>query len=429
MDELITLQETQRRLAAAVIPLCAERAPLSGALGRTLANGVRAETDMPPFDRAMLDGYAVRAEDVAAAAPAAPVVLREGGPTVFAGSRPGAVCLPGTAVRTMTGAPLAQGADAVVRVEFTAQDGNGTVRILRGAPAGEAVQPRGFGLRAGDEVAPAGACIDALTLAAIAAHGHAEVRVARRPRVALAAIGSELATAGGTMETGQLYDSNSHMLRSLVTEWGGDPLDGGACADGIEDMTSLLGALWDSADALVTTGGVAAGDGDLTPYALELLGARRLFWGVWMRPGTPVYACERGGKVALALSGNPGAAYVDAVMLLLPLLYRLAGAPQRLRGHVATARIAADPGKRPTRHTRFLRGQLFMRGAELWIDLGMGQSSGIPQRQGSALAVIGPGEAVREGAACAVIVERALPFSGVEDGGLADDALHRCFGI
>ena len=429
MDELIALQDAQRRVAAAVIPLGAERAPLLSALGRTLMGGVLAGADMPPFDRAMLDGYAVRAEDVAGAAPDAPVVLRECGPTVFAGARPGAVCLPGTAVRTMTGAPLAQGADAVVRVEFTARDADGTVRILRGAPVGEAVQPRGFGTRAGDEIAPGGVRIDALTLAAIAAHGHAEVRVARRPRVALAAIGSELAPTGGAVETGQLYDSNSHMLRSLVTEWGGDPLDGGACADDLEDMTSLLGILWDGADALVTTGGVSAGDSDLTPHALEMLGARRLFWGVWMRPGTPVYACERGGKIALALSGNPGAAYVNAVMLLLPLLYRLAGAPQRLRGHVATARIAADPGKRPTRHMRFLRGQLFMRGAELWIDLGMGQSSGIPQRLGSALAVIGPGEAVQEGAACAVILERALPLSGVEDGGLADDALHRCFGI
>ncbi len=429
MDDLITIQEAQRRIADAVVPLGAEQAPLLHALGRTLAAAVPFKADMPPFDRAMMDGYAVRAGDVAAAAPQAPVVLRETGQTVFAGDLSGAVCPQGGAVRTMTGAPVPDGADAVVRLEFTERGAAGTVRILRPVPAGEAVQSRGFGGRAGDEIAPAGVRVDALTLATLAAHGHADIRVMRRPRVALAAIGSELTAPGGAVQSGQLYDSNSSMLHSLVLGWGGEPLPGGVCPDSLEEMASRLAALWERADVLVTTGGVSVGDGDLTPRAFLRLGARSLFQGVWMRPGTPVCAFEKDGKIALALSGNPGAAYVNAILLMLPLLYRLTGRAQYLQEHVVTARLVADPGKRTTRHARFLRGQLTMRDATLWIDPGLGQSPAIPHRLGAALAVIAPGETAREGVLYPVIVEQAWPLAAVGDEGLARDALRRYCGV
>ena len=408
MDPLISIPEALARLSAQLRGPKTELISLHAAHGRVLAQDVDAAFDSPAFDRAMLDGYAVRVQDIRGATREHPVVLTVTG-SVPAGSVPQVGVTAGTAVRTMTGAAVSTGADAIVRQEYTEEfmeQGLRQVKIMRAVGYLEAIQERGYDARLGTRLLSAGTRLGPAELAVAAAHGYANVSVRSKITVGVMATGSEVTEVGQPLLAGHLYNSNTPMLCAIVAEAGAAPIVLPSAPDREDALCEQFAAALRTCEVLVTTGGVSVGDYDLTPRALERLGVKRLFWGVWMRPGTPVYAGVYEDRLVLALSGNPTAAFVNAHVLLSPTLKAIAGltTPQPWDG--MKARLRHAPVKTAVKHTRFLHGRLLAEEGQLWIDVAGKQSAGSVQSLAgkTGLARIEPGEALVDGALVKVII-------------------------
>ncbi|HEX8723284.1 MAG TPA: molybdopterin molybdotransferase MoeA, partial [Pyrinomonadaceae bacterium] len=272
-------------------PLGAERVPLDEAQGRVLAEDVFADTDLPPFDRAQMDGYAVRSADLRET----PARLRVVGEAA-AGSGWRGTLNSGEAVRIMTGAPLPEGADSVQQVEVTREDeGGGVVEIDRATEPGQFYVPRGSEIRAGERVLEAGEEVNAARAAVLASFGYARVPVGRRPRAAVLATGTELVPVGERPGADQIRDSNSYSLAAYARLAGADP----------ERLRREIAAAAGRADVLVLSGGVSMGRYDFTKAALGALGAEVFFERVSLRPGKPtVFARLPGGALVFGLPGN-----------------------------------------------------------------------------------------------------------------------------
>ena len=299
---MISVAEAIQIVRQHTAPLSTERVPIVAALGRVLAEDVVADTDLPPFDRAQMDGYAVRAQDVKEA----PVRLRIAGESA-AGKGWHRQLEEGHAVRIMTGAPVPAGADSVQQVELTHELKDGTVvELLESVEVGKSIVPRGSEITAGEVVLRAGTTINAAMLAVLAAFGYAQVQVFQKPRVAVLATGSELVAVDQKPGQDQIRDSNNYSI-SAYAELAGAvvermPLTG--------DETSLLKTQLAEAakrcDVIVTSGGVSMGVYDVTKAALKELDAEIFFERVALRPGKPtVFARLPNGTLVFGLPGNP----------------------------------------------------------------------------------------------------------------------------
>ncbi|MHB2166396.1 molybdopterin molybdotransferase MoeA [Alsobacter sp. R-9] len=301
-------------------PLESETVPIGAAAGRTLATPLAALRTQPPFPASAMDGYAVRAADVAAPGARLSVIGTAPAGHAFAG-RVG----PGEAVRIFTGAPVPEGADTVL-IQENADAENGTIVARTTEPAGRFVRPAGLDFRAGEELIPAGHRMTPRSQALAAAMGHATVPVRRRPRVAVLATGDELVRPGEAMRPDQIVASNVYAVAGMVVEAGGEPIDLGIATD---DFASLAAAITAAeaarADVLVTLGGASVGDHDLVQSALTQRGMTLGFWRIAMRPGKPLIFGQLGTMGILGLPGNPVSSIVCAQLFLLPLLRALAG--------------------------------------------------------------------------------------------------------
>ena len=282
--------------------LGSEKVDLPNALGRVLAHEIVADSDLPPFDRSQMDGYAVRASDTTAA----PVSLRIVGESA-AGKGWHKRMEAGEAVRIMTGAPVPDGADSVQQVELTHELKDGTVvELLSAVEHGKSIVRRGEEIKAGETILQPGVTINAAMMAVLAAFGYAEVQVARRPRVAVAATGSELVGVNEQPGLDQIRDSNNYSI-SAYAELAGAVVQRLPLT---RDETSLLkhqiAEAANNCDVVVTSGGVSMGVYDLTKAALKELDAEIFFERVALRPGKPiVFARLPGGALVFGLPGNP----------------------------------------------------------------------------------------------------------------------------
>ena len=299
---MISVAEAIQIVRQQTAPLATERVRIEQTLGRVLAADVIADTDLPPFDRSQMDGYAVRAEDVSAV----PARLRIVGESA-AGKGWHNQLEEGQAVRIMTGAPVPAGADSVQQVELTTELKDGTVvELLETVETGRSIVKRGSEIKAGEVVLRAGTTINAAMMAVLAAFGYAQVEVFRKPRVAVLATGSELVAVDQKPGQDQIRDSNNYSI-SAYAELAGAvtermPLTG--------DETSLLkNQITEAAkrcDLIVTSGGVSMGVYDLTKAALKELDAEIFFERVALRPGKPtVFARLPNGTLVFGLPGNP----------------------------------------------------------------------------------------------------------------------------
>ena len=293
---------------------------LDDALSRVLAGDVASDSDLPPFDRAAMDGYALRAEDVAGA-PAALEVVGE----VRAGQWPDLTVGPGQAVRIMTGAPVPPGADAVQQVEKTQPLDEFRVTILSAVAEGANVAPRGSEVRAGDVVLARGRVIDPAAIAVLASAGRARVRVARRPVVALLVTGDEIVEVSATPAPGQIRNSNGPAVAAQARLAGAEVRLLGVAPDRQDAIAEALRAGL-AADVLVVSGGVSAGDYDLVEPALLELGATFLFTKVAVKPGAPLVFGRRGATLVFGLPGNPVSAQVTFDLFVRPALLKMQGA-------------------------------------------------------------------------------------------------------
>lgn len=373
----LSVEDARERILDACSPLPAESVQIREALGRALAEDVASRVDHPPWNNSAMDGFAVRASDVAGASADSPVVL----PVVDdvpAGAFPAGPLAPGTAVRVMTGAPVPTGASGVVRIEHTDGGAGGKVTIHADSDAdrnirhaGEDLRRGAIQLRAGDEVTPA-------VIGALAAMGWPEVRVHRRPRVAILSNGDELADFDRLDEVlagRRIMNSNEHGLAALLEAEGAEPIRLGIAEDDAGQVRRRIEQAPEF-DALVTSAGVSVGDHDHVKAALNELGVEPGFWRVRMRPGSPITFGTLAGRPVFGLPGNPVSVMVTFHLFVRPAL-RALGGHARLRPFPARAR-AAEEIVSPGGLTYFFRVRLERdRNGQLSARLTGPQGSGI----------------------------------------------------
>jgi molybdopterin molybdotransferase len=301
-----------------------ERLPVEAADGRVLAAAITADQDVPAFDRAAMDGYAVIASDTAAAATGAPVALRQVG-RVFTGEVAETTLSPGTCIEVATGAPLPTGADAVVMVEQTTRDGD-HVRIQRPATPRQHVGPRGGDIREGESLLEASAVFTPARLGAVTAIGQTHVTVFARPRVAIMCTGDEVVSPGQPLRPGQVYNVNRYTLEALVRRHGGEPVIVPTTSDSLEALDRSL-AIARTCDLIVTSGGSSVGEHDLVIDMLRTHG-EVIFHGIAIKPGKPTVFGRIGDTLLLGLSGYPTSCLSNAHVLLVPLLRLTARLPK-----------------------------------------------------------------------------------------------------
>ena len=317
---LLPVEEALRRILEGTAPLPAEDVPLTEAAGRVLAEDLTAQRDQPPFDASSMDGYAVRAEDVAEA----PVTLKVIGEAP-AGHALDVTIGPGEAARIFTGGPLPAGADCVIMQENTTRDGD-TVTILKGAPAGNFVRERGMDYAAGEILLAAGTQLGARHINLAASMNRPALPVRKKPRVAILATGDELVLPGETPRDDQIIASNSFGLAAFVTAHGGEAVDLGLAPDDVEAIAAAIDRGRD-AEVLLTIGGASVGDHDYVQDAFGKLGVSLDFWKIAMRPGKPLIFARRGEQRIIGLPGNPVSGLVCALVFLRPLLAAFLGLP------------------------------------------------------------------------------------------------------
>ena len=355
-----------------VAALGVERAPILDACGRVLAEEIRSPRDIPGFDNSAMDGYAVRAADIAIASEANPVKLAVV-ETVGAGQMPTRRVNPGEAVRTMTGAPIAEGADAIIQVERTRGSGD-VVEIVGAPPERSFIRPRGEDLRTGELVIAAGKVLAPADLGMLAAVNRAMVEVVRRPRVAIVSTGDELVDVDEAPSGAQVVNSSAYALAGAVREAGGEPTILKVARDTPGEIRARLSEATQF-DAVLSTGGVSVGQFDHVKGALDELGMRQLFHGVAQRPGRPLKFGTVGYRPIFGLPGNPVSTMVCFYLYARAAILKMGG-----RRRVGIPRVVARCGvdiKIGKDLTEFVRVKIERDGDELVATPTGNQGSGI----------------------------------------------------
>jgi molybdopterin molybdotransferase len=358
---MLTVSEALDAILRVVDPLAPETRALGDSLGLTLAEQVLSDVDSPPFDKALMDGYAVRSEDIRGSRTELTVVDE-----VTAGRVPSCSVESGQATRIMTGAPIPDGADAVVKVEDTEEAGETLVRILA-----DSAQPeqnlirRGTSMRAGEIVLDAGRILRAQELAALAEMGSDKVTVWRRPSMAVLATGDELVPVGETLGPGQIRNSNETMLTAQIEQAGGTAVPLGIARDERTHLRERIAAGLRH-DVLLLSGGVSAGKLDLVPSELERAGVEQVFHKVRVKPGKPVWfgiirdrngratgdPGERNSCLVFGLPGNPVSSMVCFELFVRTAIRRLCG-QQDAKPQSISARLTHPHVHKDDRETCF----------------------------------------------------------------------------
>ena len=367
-----SVEEHQRIVLGDASPLPSQRVALLEADGLVLAESVSASWPLPSFDNSSMDGYAVRVDDLAGATETSAVRLLVRG-DIAAGQEAAERLEPGTAVRIMTGAPIPEGTEAVVPVEWT--DGStDVVAITRTPDPGAHIRLRGEDVAAGEVVLEPGTAINARVIAMLAAVGLADIPVHRRPRVTVISTGDELVDPGRELGPGQIVDSNSYMLTAAVREAGADGVRVGPVRDDEDELERVLREEAERSDLILTSGGVSMGAYDTVKAVLTRLGGVD-FVKVAMQPGMPQGSGLVGSTPIVTLPGNPVSSYVSFEVFVRPLIRRLLGHSQVQRPHLHA--ICSREFTSPAGKTQFARVRLHMQDGLLMAEPEGGQGSHI----------------------------------------------------
>ncbi|MGH6888632.1 MAG: molybdopterin molybdotransferase MoeA [Rhizomicrobium sp.] len=374
---MISVEDAVRRICSGITPLGSERIPLEWAHGRVLARDASARLTQPPAAVSSMDGYAVRMAD----AGRAPVTLHVIGASP-AGHPFGGSVGAGEAVRIFTGGVVPEGADAIALQENARADGDWVTLSEPATP--RHIRTAGLDFHAGDRLVAKGRRLGARDLALLAAGDICEIDAQRRPIVAFAATGDELARPGEAHRKGGIVASSGYALTALIEGAGGIACDLGILPDAIEQIAHLPERAA-GADAVVTVGGASVGDHDLVQRALAPKGFVLDFWKVAMRPGKPLISGQLNGKPFLGLPGNPVSGYVCALLFLRPLIAALLGAnfePARQVVRLAGS-FPANDGRQ-----EFPRARLILRDGERWAEPFAAQDSSMQSALAAADALI-----------------------------------------
>jgi molybdopterin molybdotransferase len=325
IKDTIPLEEARAIIAQAIAPIeRTERIPILGASGRAVSRDVTSDRDVPPFARAAMDGYAVVAEDTFGASRFDPKTLRVV-EKVYTGQVPGKRVGAGECVEIATGAPMPEGADAVVMVEESERAGDTDVHIFTPVYPRQNVGKQGADIVSGQTVVRAGDVLNPSRIGALAALGVTDVEVYAKPRIAILSTGNEIAEPGAPLAPGQIYDINRFTLSAIIGEHGGVPVAHRTAQDTIDDLERAIDACLED-DVLVFSGGSSVGERDLI---LDVIGGRGdiLFHGIAVKPGKPTVFGVVGGKAVFGMPGYPTSCLSNAYMLLVPALRRMAHLP------------------------------------------------------------------------------------------------------
>jgi molybdopterin molybdotransferase len=402
---MLTVEEALEEVLSRTRVLEPESVDVTEALSRVLAEPVVSRREVPPWPNSSMDGYAIRAGDTLGGAARLRVVTH-----IAAGALPARAIGSGEAARIFTGAPLPDGADAVVPQEDVEVDGD-HVRVGATIARDAFVRPRGEDVRAGDRVLEPGRRLGPAEIGLLATLGHSPVRVHRRPRVAILSTGNELADLGEEPGPGQIPNSNSYSLMAQAREAGAIPVNLGIARDELSAIERRVQSAR-QADVLLSSAGVSVGEFDLVREALTRSGAELHLWQVSMRPGKPITFGSLGRTLVFGLPGNPVSAMVTFELFVRPALLRMGGSAVLQRPRLsARARSRIDnPGSR----RGYLRVRLSRRGEGFDAELTGEQGSGILRSMALAdgLAVVAPDATVNPGEPLEVIVLRPLEQLG-----------------
>ncbi|SEC63559.1 gephyrin-like molybdotransferase Glp [Paenibacillus sp. GP183] len=368
----ISVEEARKELEPFIKQTDIEHIPLALSFGRTIAKDILAAHPVPHFRRSGVDGYAVRSADIAAASPENPVGL-----TVIEHIPSGTVPIrkieSGMAARIMTGAPVPEGADAVVMLEMTEKGSAegldyGHVErtfIRKSLFSGQNITPIAGEISEGERVLQRGCRIASGEAALLATFGYETVAIYSKPRVAIFSTGSELLKVGDAMAPGRIRNSNSYMLACQVEACGGIPMIMPPLADDPEQVQTALVQAFESADCVITSGGVSVGDYDVLVEVFKRWNGTLLFNKIAMRPGSPTSAAVWQDKLLLALSGNPGAAFVGFELFARPVLESMQGVRQPYP-EACTAFLEVDYEK-GSAYPRYVRGTTRIDDGRLYV--------------------------------------------------------------
>jgi molybdopterin molybdotransferase len=338
-EGLLSVDDARERVLGAVDPLAPLRLPLTDAYGCVVAEDVVATHDLPEFASSAMDGFAVRAADVADATPSQPAELKIVGRALI-GHEPEGTVGAGEAMHIATGAPIPGGADVVVPIENAMIDGDELVRLLDGPAAGTHVRPHGEDVREGDVLVPGGKRLGAPELGLLAIAGHPTPLVHPRPRVVVLSTGDELVTPTETPAFGQVRDANSALIFGALREMGAMPVMAGIVRDDVESLRETIFSFEIQADAFVSSGGVSVGERDVVKAAFFRRGDVD-FYKVAMQPGMPQGFGHVEGKPYFGLPGNPVSVFVSLEVFLRPAILKMMGRTHLFRPEV-TATLTED---------------------------------------------------------------------------------------
>ncbi|MBI1887451.1 MAG: molybdopterin molybdotransferase MoeA [Nitrosomonadales bacterium] len=348
--EHLSVSEAQRVVLESVATFSAEQVKLEQALGRVLAEEVRANRDQPPYDISAMDGYSLRSADLGTI-PATLEIIED----IKAGDLPGKTLASGQCARIMTGAPLPPGADAVIRVEDTNALPDNRVQINQSVKRGNDIRRLGENMRNGEVVLTPGTEITPGVIGVLATVKRAQVQVHRRPRVAILSTGDELEGLDEPIDLNKIPDANSYALMAQTQALGIEPVLLGIARDDPDELARYLQRGLEY-DVLLVSGGTSVGVHDYVRPTIEALGVQMLFWRVAMKPGHPVAFGKAGEKIIFGLPGNPVSSMVCFGEFVAPALRRMMG-HARIHRRTVEARLTHNVKHQPGR-TEFIRVML-----------------------------------------------------------------------
>ena len=348
--KLLSINEAKQILKESFLPkpIGTEQISLSEAHNRILAENVVALIDVPPFNRSTVDGYATRAINTFGSDEDRPITLKLCG-RVSIGETPSIVVKNGTTAEIVTGAPLPQGADAVVMLEYAVQKGD-SVLIYRPVSTGENVMKAGSDIRKGETILKRGQVLSSREIGVLAALGWTKIEVYQRPRVAIISTGAEIVEPGEALPAGKIYNINAYTLSAAVSECGGEPVNLGIVADNVDQLKRVLKEALNSTDMVVTSGGVSVGPSDVIPKVLNQLGKPGVIvYGIASKPGKPTTITVIDGKPVFSLPGHPTSSLLMFYQFVRRLVLDMAGRPEEAPFKVkatTTEKMFAARGRR-----------------------------------------------------------------------------------